>query len=198
MPSRANAGVNRDKAVRLNRMLRVSVTPAGQNVIEAADAAAQRDALELGTAATESDAAFAAAVHTHAASDVTSGTMATARLGSGTANSSTFLRGDQSWASPTASVALNSTSVAFTDGDTIRRVTVTDASVGATDKILCSLRRPDTTDDSEDAGHLYFVNVVRVAAGSFDAVVVCCDRGMGDTTEQPPSETIQLVWTRAA
>lgn len=34
------------------------------------------------------------------ASDLSSGTVATARLGSGTANSSTFLRGDQTWATP--------------------------------------------------------------------------------------------------
>lgn len=45
--------------------------------------------------------------HTHAASDVTSGTLDTARLGSGTANSGTYLRGDQTWA------AL----VGVTDGD---------------------------------------------------------------------------------
>ena len=35
-----------------------------------------------------------------AASAITSGTLATARLGSGTANSTTFLRGDQTWATP--------------------------------------------------------------------------------------------------
>lgn len=37
------------------------------------------------------------AAHTHAASDITSGTMATARLGSGSASASTFLRGDSTW-----------------------------------------------------------------------------------------------------
>jgi len=42
----------------------------------------------------------ASSSHTHNASDVTAGTMATARLGSGTANSSTFLRGDNTWAIP--------------------------------------------------------------------------------------------------
>jgi hypothetical protein len=42
----------------------------------------------------------AASVHTHAAADIASGTVATARLGAGTANSTTYLRGDQTWATP--------------------------------------------------------------------------------------------------
>jgi hypothetical protein len=38
--------------------------------------------------------------HNHAATDLNSGTVATARLGSGVADATTFLRGDSSWATP--------------------------------------------------------------------------------------------------
>lgn len=45
-------------------------------------------------------AAKANVTHTHDAANITTGTMATARLASGTANATTFLRGDQTWAVP--------------------------------------------------------------------------------------------------
>ncbi len=44
--------------------------------------------------------------HTHAASDITSGTVAPARLGSGTADSTTVLFGDSVYRTPTAAVTL--------------------------------------------------------------------------------------------
>lgn len=50
-------------------------------------------------------AGIAAASHTHAASAIVSGTVSTARLGSGVSSASNFLRGDQTWSVPTITLA---------------------------------------------------------------------------------------------
>lgn len=47
------------------------ITTAGKNLLDDADAAAQRTTLGLGTAATQASSAFAAATHTHVIADVT-------------------------------------------------------------------------------------------------------------------------------
>lgn len=64
----------------------IACTAAGRALLDDASAADQRTTLGA-----------AAASHSHAASDITSGTVDTARLGSGTADATSFLRGDQTW-----------------------------------------------------------------------------------------------------
>lgn len=52
------------------------ITTAGKNLLDDADAAAQRTTLGLGTAATSASSAFAAASHTHPASQISDSTVA--------------------------------------------------------------------------------------------------------------------------
>lgn len=86
-------------------------------------------------------------------------------------------------------------SIAFTDGDTLRRVTITDANVLSTSNIVCTIRRPNSTDDSADQGYLYIANVVEVVVGAFDVLVACLDWGFDDPTQKPPNETVTLCYT---
>lgn len=89
---------------------------------------------------------------------------------------------------------LTTVSVAFTDQDTARRVTITDGAVSATSKIAVSVRRPDTASDGVDPGWVYIANVVRVATGAFDVLVIALDVGGDDPIGVPPNETITLTY----
>jgi hypothetical protein len=111
------------------------------------------------------------------------------------AGTAKFLREDATWNTPVATASISEVSIPFTDGDTLRRVTVTDAAITAGSKIVGSIRRADTADDSADAGYLYMANVVRVGTGAFDLLVACLDWGFGDPTENPPNETIKFQYT---
>lgn len=75
------------------------------------------------------DVGAAATSHTHATTDITSGVMATARLGTGTANGTTFLAGDQTYKTPPYPVtSVNSQTGAVTvNDDQVYSVTTQDA-----------------------------------------------------------------------
>ena len=62
----------------------------------------------------ERPTAYPPSAHQHAASDITSGVFAPARLGTGTASASNFLRGDGSWAVPASGGS--TAAVSFTTG----------------------------------------------------------------------------------
>jgi hypothetical protein len=79
----------------------------------------------------------------------------------------------------------------FSDGDTAKRFTVTNSAVVATSRIVGSIRRPDVA-DSLDYGYLYLVNVVTVAAGSFDLLVAVTGLGLDDVTDQPPLGSVEF------
>lgn len=66
----------------------------------ATDAQLRDRATHTGTQAASTVTGLAAVATSGSASDLASGTVPTARLGSGTANASTFHRGDQTWSDP--------------------------------------------------------------------------------------------------
>lgn len=87
-------------------------------------------------------------------------------------------------------------SIAFTDGDTYRRVTITDANVLSTSNIVCSVRRPNTTDDSADIGLIYIASVLLVSNGSFDVGIAALGWGFDDPVESGlVNETVTLCYT---
>lgn len=96
---------------------------------------------------TAADVGAAASLHVHSGADITSGTVSTARLGTGAANATTFLRGDQTWAAAGGSETLPA-SIIDAKGDLIVGTadnTVARLPVGADGQVL-------TADSAETSG----------------------------------------------
>lgn len=90
-------------------------------------------------------------------------------------------------------VARPAVALDFTDGDTLKRFTVTDSFVNQYTHIVCSVRRADIA-DVDDPGWIYTPNVVTVTTGSFDVLVSAVP---GDTipgVNEFPNETVTLLY----
>ena len=83
--------------------------------------------------------------HTHAASDITSGLIDTARLGTGTANSTTYLAGDQTYKAAVTSVNGSTGAVTVAAGDTTYTVTTADCENTTTQTTVASFTVPANT-----------------------------------------------------
>jgi hypothetical protein len=110
--------------------------------------------------------------------DLTGGKVPTSQLGGGTADSSTFLRGDQQWAAPGASSTnIKQTEVDFgatpvADGT----FTVTDTDVSATSQLIAQVAYEAPTGKDLDEIEMDDLQIrCKPAAGSFDMYIKAAD-----------------------
>ena len=85
------------------------------------------------------------AIGNHDASLITTGTVATARLGTGTANSSTYLAGDQTYKAAVTSVNGSTGAVTVGAGDTTYALTLIDAENTSADTSIITFTVPANT-----------------------------------------------------
>jgi hypothetical protein len=92
-----------------------------------------------------------------------------------------------------SSVSPGSASIAFTDGDTARRVTISDANVTSTSRIVGQVIRPATS-DLVDPGYVYTHSIISVTNGGFDVIVVATVLGDSFIDLNVPNETVTFSY----
>lgn len=90
-------------------------------------------------------------------------------------------------------MATKTVSLDFTDGDTFKRVTITDPDVGPADYPFCQIDKR-SVEDVDDAGWFYGVNVAKVNAGSFDVNVAASSWNEDPQADEYPNEVVTLVY----
>lgn len=94
-----------------------------------------------------------------------------------------FLNANLQWQipdlSPASPVAIYSVSIAFTDGDTWRRVSISNAEVSSASLIIGTVTRPTTTTDN-DIGLTYSWSVASLGSGTFDLDIAAIGWGNED------------------
>ena len=102
----------------------------------------------------------------HDASLITTGTVATARLGTGTANSSTYLAGDQTYKAAVTSVNGSTGAVTVAAGDTTYTVTTADVENTSTRTRYIAFTVPANTWADGERIELFFVRLMLQNSGS--------------------------------
>ena len=133
--------------------------------------------------------------HTHDGSEIITGTVATARLGSGAANATTFLRGDQTWAVPaTGSGAQGSATINFgaVPGTNLVSIAVTgQAGIVAGSQVQAFLMGNDSTATHNADEHKILANYINFAV---DTIVAGVGFTINAITELRLTGTMVLRW----
>lgn len=131
--------------------------------------------------------------HTHAASDITSGVMATARLGTGTADATTYLAGDQTYKPAVTSVNGSTGAVTVAAGDTTYTVTTADAENTVTKTKIASFTIPANTWANGQTVELALWTNSLNNSGTSNLTLVMETQGTGMTTRTSQTGYIGIV-----
>lgn len=144
---------------------------------------------------TNTDVGAAATSHTHAASDITSGVIATARLGSGTADATTYLAGDQTYKAAVTSVNGSTGAVTVAAGDTTYTVTTADVENTTTKTKIASFTVPaNTWSDGQTVELTLWTNSLN-NSGTSNLTLVMETQGTGMTTRTSAIGYIGIIST---